>query len=312
MVTPATLLMPVKNGEKYLQEAIANLEKNCQPNDEILVIDDGSTDKTGPILKKWMQVNPQVRVLMNSKSGLVNALNFGISQSSNDWIIRFDVDDRYPENRTFELKKLMKSDVVGIFSDYRITTDRGTSLGIIPSAIAPDLTYLSLVSSQRTAHPSVCYNKLAVLDSGGYLSEDYPAEDLSLWLRLSTRGKIASSPQELLRYRISGNSVSARLRQSSLQKKNALVNNFEFDQDIVSRCFDNFKDTRNYYSNFKYGDQRSLLHLRDLICILSLPKALDKSKIKLIRREILENFSSYPAGTNLLYKVILRKIYRLI
>lgn len=311
MVIPATLLMPVKNGEIFLQQAITNLEKNLQPNDEILVIDDGSTDRTGSILRKWAEENPQVRVISNSKHGLVNALNFGISESSNDWIIRFDVDDRYPENRTFELKKLMKDDVVGIFSDYRFTTNRGVNLGIMPSAIAPHLTYLSLVTSQRTAHPSVCYNKHAVIDAGGYLPEDYPAEDLSLWLRLSKTGKIATSPQELLKYRISRKSVSASLRQTSINKKNALLSSFEFDQDVVSNCLDGLKRTRIYYSDFKYGDKRFLLHLRDLLHILDLNQTLDRSKVKLVHHEILENFSSYTAGTNLLFQVILRKIYRL-
>ena len=311
MVIPTTLLMPIKNGEIFLQQAIVNLEKNCQPNDEILVIDDGSIDRTGSILKKWAEVNPQVRVISNSKPGLVNALNFGISESLNDWIIRFDVDDRYPENRTFELKKLMKDDVVGIFSDYRFTTNRGVNLGIMPSAIAPHLTYLSLITSQRTAHPSVCYNKHAVIDAGGYLPEDYPAEDLSLWLRLSKTGKIATSPQELLKYRISRKSVSARLRQTSINKKNALISSFEFDQDVVSSCLDGLKRTRIYYSDFKYGDKRFLLHLRDLLHILDLNQTLDRSKVKLVHREILENFSSYTAGTNLLFQVILRKIYRL-
>jgi glycosyltransferase involved in cell wall biosynthesis len=312
MVIPATLLMPVKNGEKYLQEAITNLEKNCQPSDEILVIDDGSTDGTASILNNWMRINPQVKVLLNSKSGLVNALNFGITKSSNDWIVRFDVDDRYSENRTFELKKLMKNDVVGVFSDYRFTTNRGINLGMMPSAITPDLTYLSLVSSQRTAHPSVCYNKRAVLEAGGYLPRDFPAEDLSLWLRLSKVGKIATSPEELLKYRISRNSVSASLRRSAINKKNALISDFEFNQHIVSSCVENLNETRVYYSNFKYGGQRSLLHLRDLLYISSLPKTLDTSTVKLIRREILKNLSSYTAGTNLLYEVILRKIYRLI
>jgi hypothetical protein len=182
----------------------------------------------------------------------------------------------------------------------------------MPSAITPDLTYLSLVSSQRTAHPSVCYNKRAVLEAGGYLDKDFPAEDLSLWLRLSKVGKIATSPEELLKYRISRNSVSASLRRSAINKKNALISDFEFNQHIVSSCIENLKETRVYYSNFKYGGQRSLLHLRDLLYISSLPKTLDTSTVKLIRREILKDLSSYTAGTNLLYEVILRKIYRLI
>jgi glycosyltransferase involved in cell wall biosynthesis len=310
MVTPATLLMPVKNGGKYLHEAMASLEKNCQPEDEILVINDGSTDETGPLLKKWSKTNPQVRIVSSPKSGLVAALNFGIRNSSNNWIIRFDVDDRYPENRTLELKKQITDGVVCIFSDYRFTTNAGFSLGVMPSAIKSDFTYLSLLTSQRTAHSAACYDKRAVLDVGGYESQDYPAEDLSLWLRLTNIGKIISVPKILLDYRLSGNSVTSNLRSESIRMKRKLISNFFVDQHVLEYNVSNTEEARQYYAKIEYGQKRYLLHLRDLLLAIEAAPKVNQRFVAILRDAIYKDPFNYVPASKLLFDTLRRKIYR--
>jgi glycosyltransferase involved in cell wall biosynthesis len=195
---PITLLMPIKNGERFLPEAIKFLEKNASPEDEILIVDDNSQDQTKSMLMTWAKFNSNVTIVNNPKSGLVSALNFGLKMARHEWIARFDVDDRYPSSRIEETRKYINRDTVAIFTDYQFTTDSGLRLGVVPSAIQANHTAPSLVSSQRTAHPSVCFNKFAVKEVGGYVEEDFPAEDLSLWLRLSTIGRIITVPKNLL------------------------------------------------------------------------------------------------------------------
>lgn len=310
MATPTTLLMPVKNGELFLKEAINNLEKNCQPEDEILVIDDGSTDGTGPLLKQWEKLNPQVRVISSPKSGLVAALNFGILKSSNDWIIRFDVDDRYPDDRTLELKKQFIDDVVCIFSDYKFTTNKGFSLGVIPSAIKSDFTYLSLVTSQRTAHSAACYNKRAVIDVGGYKPQDYPAEDLSLWLRLAKIGKIVSVPRILLNYRLSGNSVTSNLRYESIRMKKHLISNFCIDEQLLEYNILNTDLAQQYYSETEYGQTRYLLHLRDMLLASEITSKVNKNFAAFAKAAIYKDPINYAPASKLLFDTLRRKFYR--
>ena len=302
--------MPVKNGEKFLHEAILNLEKNCQPEDEILVIDDGSTDETGPLLKKWADSNPQVRVISSPKPGLVAALNFGILKSSNDWIVRFDVDDRYPENRTLELKKQITGDVVCIFSDYKFTTNKGFSLGIMPSAIKSDFTYLSLVTSQRTAHSAACFNKRAVQDVGGYLSQDFPAEDLSLWLRLAKIGKISSVPKTLLNYRLSGNSITSNLRSESIRMKQKLISNFYVDEQLLEYNVTNTDLARQYYATTEYGHRRYLLHLRDMLIASEATSKVNKKFTSFLKDAIYKDPFNYAPASKLLFDALRRKFYR--
>jgi glycosyltransferase involved in cell wall biosynthesis len=307
---PITLLMPIKNGERFLPEAMKFLEKNVSQKDEILLVDDNSKDQTSSILMGWAKRNSNVTVVSNPKSGLVSALNFGLKIAAHEWIARFDVDDRYPSSRIEETRKSINKDVVAIFTDYQFTSDSGIGLGVIPSAIGANHTAISLVSSQRTAHPSVCFNKFAVQEAGGYIEEDFPAEDLSLWLRLSTKGLIVSVPKNLLFYRLNRNSTSSKLRENAIQAKNKLLDQFEFNNLIVDECISSLDATRNSYNDHWLGKYRYLLHLRDLSLISKSSKNYNRNSSILLRKEIYSEISNYPLASKLLVETVLRKLYR--
>jgi glycosyltransferase involved in cell wall biosynthesis len=286
------------------------LEQNTGPQDEILIINDNSTDQTSLILKKWAKKNSNVSVINNSESGIASALNLGLKHASNDWIARFDVDDRYPSTRLINAKKQINTNIVAIFSDYQFTTDSGIGLGIIPSAIQSNQTILSLVSSQRTAHSSVCFNKLAVRQAGGYVQEDFPAEDISLWLRLSAQGSFASIPKNLLQYRLNKNSISSNRRLQSIQNKNRLLENHKFDTNIVEECVNNIEKTKDFYNEFPMGKQRYFLHLRDLYLISNSTQNKNLKHASFLRKEIIKQVSSYPIASRMFAQTLARKIYR--
>jgi glycosyltransferase involved in cell wall biosynthesis len=308
--TPITLLLPIRNGQNFVAGAISSLSSNCRPEDEILIINDNSTDNSLALLRNWSERNSNVRILNNPGRGLVSALNYGLSVATFDWIARFDVDDKYDSNRLMETKKYIQRDTVCIFSDYKFTTKDGRSLGYMPTAIDENRTYLSLITSQRTAHPSVCFNKTAAIEVGGYIEEDFPAEDLSLWLRMSKCGKIISIPNPFLKYRISSSSVSGNLRYKSLEKKELLLSSFNFLPGAVEKGLAELEESRIFYSNFTYSQHRYLLHLRDLALICHAMSSPDSSALKLIKHKIYREFNNYPPAASLYTQMLLRKIYR--
>jgi glycosyltransferase involved in cell wall biosynthesis len=309
--TPITLLMPIRNGEKFLPNAISALNSNCQPEDEILVVNDNSSDNTDSLLHSWAKYNPNVKVVNNPDEGLVSALNFGLSIASFDWIARFDVDDRYEPNRILETKKTISSEVACIFSDYEFTTTKGASIGYMPSAIEEEKTYLSLVTSQRTAHPSVCFNKLFALEVGGYNLDDFPAEDLSLWLRMSKTGTVKSIPKSFLKYRISSSSVSGTLRNKALNKKRELITGFKFKSEVVESCLDDIDNSKTFYWNYNQSHRRYLLHLRDLALVIRNMNDPNLKSLKYVQRKIYSEIGNYPAAVALYGQMLVRQLYRL-
>ena len=276
-----SVLLPVKNGEKYINDSLHNLLKTIGSTDEILVIDDFSTDGTKNIVLTEINNDDRIRYIKNSKPELVNALNLGISESVNTWIARADVDDKYEINRLSEQRKNILANTVGIFTDYDFFSESHEYLGTIPSAIDANAVSVSLISSQRTAHSSILFNKEAVINAGGYREIDFPAEDLSLWLRMSRLGDLISIPKTLLHYRLSPGSITGTRRIEAKDMTTKLLTQIGINQSNILGLIDNFESVQQLYKQHKCASERELLILRDLY-FLSENAHIDSKTRKLI------------------------------
>ena len=281
MECKVTALMPVKNGAIFLQKSLPQLQLACKATDEILIVDDFSEDNTAQIVIDASKLDDRVRFLRNSNPGIVGALNLGLREAGNEWIARVDVDDNYEANRINEQRDCINSSVIGIFSDYDFICDDLPYLGTIPSAIDSDAGAVSLISSQRTAHPSILFNRESVLEVGGYQQEDFPAEDLSLWLRMSRVGELISVPKVLLHYRLSAGSVTGTKRQASILKKNSLIQSIGINPMNVEKVSSKIEQIFEGYKPESFSNEREILLIRDLIMILRTNKLPEKSSKKL-------------------------------
>lgn len=92
MITKAvSIIIPAYNAEKYIEKCLESIKNQLSEEDEILIIDDGSIDRTAEICKKYL--NSQVRYIYQHNSGVSAARNKGISCSKGDWILFADADD---------------------------------------------------------------------------------------------------------------------------------------------------------------------------------------------------------------------------
>ena len=259
-----TAIIPVRNGAKYLPDFIPNILQTCEEQDEILFIEDHSTDETREMLKSYSSKFGNIKVIYAEKEGLVNALNQGIKEASHDWLARFDCDDNYVGTRIDLQTAVIDKNVVCIFRDYRIRGSEGQDLGLVPSPVDPLPTKISLVSNLRTPHPVVMLRKETVLQVGGYRESDFPAEDLSLWLRLSEVGDLVTVPQELLTYFLQENSITATRYAESKKKAHSLyLASSKKNQDITS-AISNFEVQRTKYKHLSLSSERAFLHYLDI------------------------------------------------
>lgn len=90
-----SIIVPVYNVEKYLAFCVESLVKQTYKNIEILLIDDGSTDKSGKIADEWAERDSRIKVFHKENGGLSDARNFGVRHASSDWIMFIDSDDYY-------------------------------------------------------------------------------------------------------------------------------------------------------------------------------------------------------------------------
>lgn len=256
-------LLPICNGMRWIQRSIINVESVLSDSDELIIVDNGSTDGTTEFLQSYRFKRATV-LLFQKEKGLVDALNAGLSAAQNNWIARFDVDDLYEPHRLENIFKSLRPSTVAIFSDFDFVDVHGDSYGAFYNAVVDPAIKLSLPRSERNAHPSVVFRKKEVIDVGGYLKEDYPCEDLSLWLRLSKVGSFQGSPLPLLHYSFLADSVSSQNRELIQAKKVKIVERY-FDPTTVVYAYQELSETLSQYSFESNGLARKLLHLRDFL-----------------------------------------------
>ena len=275
-------ILPIKNGEHWISRNLPKILKTLSLDDELIVVDDGSSDNTYSLLSEEASKDQRIKILRTTSVGLVEALNLAINQSENSWLARFDIDDTYPENRISKQREEIDSNTSVIFTDYRIRLNGGTNLGYIPSPITHLATKLSLLRSQRTAHPSALINKKKLLQVGGYLQSEFPAEDLGLWTRLSIVGRLKSVPINGLDYNFHRGSITRMNQDLISSKRDAILKLYSKSLEI-DEIFEALEVTRSFYKEASLTDQRLILHLWDFLHPISC-QSLGKKKLNSIQR----------------------------
>lgn len=130
-----TIVVPVYNTEKYLDECIKSIVNQTYENIEVILIDDGSKDNSPKICDKWAQKDSRIQVIHKMNEGAGIARNTGISNASGEYICFFDSDD-YIEPYTIEksLNALLENNAdIVLFGFCDITANGKTKRVHIPN-----------------------------------------------------------------------------------------------------------------------------------------------------------------------------------
>ena len=90
-----SIVVPVYNVEEYLQYSVGSLKQQTYSNIEIILVDDGSTDRSGEICDQYAQEDDRIRVFHVQNGGISYARNNGVRAATADWIMFLDSDDYY-------------------------------------------------------------------------------------------------------------------------------------------------------------------------------------------------------------------------
>ena len=109
-----SVIIPVYKVEAYLERCVTSLFHQTYSNLEIILVDDGSPDRSGEICDKLAQQDPRIRVLHKKNGGLSDARNAGIEMSTGDYIAFLDSDDWVDPNMLELLYRLCEENNAGI------------------------------------------------------------------------------------------------------------------------------------------------------------------------------------------------------
>lgn len=205
-----SVVMPVRNGERWLSDAVDGLLAQTLRDCEILIVDDGSSDATPEILREYERCDDRVRVLRQSTLGLVTALNRGLEEAKGPLVARLDADDvALPERLQQQLVYMQHNNGVGLLGSWaeRIDTE-GRSIGSLTPPTDERVLSALLQRINPMIHSTVMMRRELVRRLGGYRDAFRGAEDYDLWLRISEVAGVANLPERLIQYRWHSDNVT--------------------------------------------------------------------------------------------------------
>ncbi|WP_322518123.1 glycosyltransferase [Rhodopseudomonas palustris] len=204
-----SVILPVRDGQRWLREAVDSVLAQTLTDLELLVIDDGSTDATPAILEEARGRDPRVVVLPQQREGLVAALNRGLTQARAPLIARLDADDvALPERLARQCDYLHAHPDVVLLGGWAEIIDAHGALSGRQMRPGPERLRETLAKKSPFIHPTVMFRAEAARRVGGYRAAFEAGEDYDFWLRLADIGEIAILPEVLIRYREHGGSVT--------------------------------------------------------------------------------------------------------
>ena len=203
-----SIVLPVHNGEKKISRALKSLADQTYRDFETVLVDNNCTDQTIDVAMQFKD-SVNLRVVKCEVQGLVPALNFGIANSSSEFIARQDDDDYwYPEKLEKQMKFFDENpdvDVLGTQIRLLDTEGRVEEIGTFGSAVTyatrdNDIKVALMIGQNPICHSSVVLRRKVILKVGGYVDLWHLAEDLELWCRLIPFAKFANLDEPLVDY----------------------------------------------------------------------------------------------------------------
>ena len=210
-----SVVIPVRNGEKYLAQAIESVLAQTHRHLELLIIDNGSTDRSVEIMTHYARKDERIRVLCRPDRGVAAAANRGLEEASGEWVARLDCDDIFlPEKLEKQIAFIRKNPdarIVGTLGYFINETGRVIGLVSIDGPFTK-AKFEEIVIRGETVffiHSSTLMHRTTMLDIGGYREQFAQAEDVDLWIRMAEKGHLLLKiPEPLIKYRIHRESLT--------------------------------------------------------------------------------------------------------
>ncbi|HLG03569.1 MAG TPA: glycosyltransferase [Bacteroidia bacterium] len=203
MTTPlVSVIIPVYNAETFVAEAVQSILDQTLTDFELLVLDDGSTDKSVAILERFHDKRIQIR-RSEKNTGLIATLNRGLDLAKGRYIARMDADDiSLPARLAKQVDFLEKNPSAGVVGTA--TTSFGNEKQIITRYLQTHGEICTvLLFNSAMSHPSVMLRNSVLKQFGlRYDPQFLHAEDYDLWTRIAVVSELANLPEVLLMYRV--------------------------------------------------------------------------------------------------------------
>jgi glycosyltransferase involved in cell wall biosynthesis len=203
-----SILLPVYNAENFIESSLSSILNSSYKDFKLVIINDGSTDNSEKIIKKFN--DERIALYNKSNSGLVQTLNYGIKKCESEIIMRMDADDKiHPLKLEKQLKAFKESKCILLGTEGYLIDNKDDITGSINLPRKHKKIVKSLLNlNSSIIHPSIMIYKSVYERVNYYSNEIKHAEDYDLFLRLSKIGKIGNLNEKLIYLRKNDSNVS--------------------------------------------------------------------------------------------------------
>jgi len=188
-----SVIMAVKDGEKYLRQAVDSIVQQTFHDFEFIIINDCSTDGSMKILNEY--TDRRLRIYSNEENiGLTRSLNIALGYARCEYIARMDADDIcLPDRFKMQVNFLnAHPDVSVVGTGFMMIEEDGTPIREGHFPMDDDLIRWALCFYNPIVHPSVMMRLSTIKQVGGYDPALAQSQDYDLWWRLSFISKLAN------------------------------------------------------------------------------------------------------------------------
>ena len=148
-----SIIVPVYNSEKYLDECLKSIQKQSYRNFEVICVDDGSTDNSANIVNEYIKTDTRFQLFTQSNSGVSAARNLGLSKVSGEFICFVDSDDIIDNLFLENLINLAKDGSFAVCSYSRNIRNLGTKARNVRHYSSRE--YITNIINERFEHPNI-------------------------------------------------------------------------------------------------------------------------------------------------------------
>ena len=189
-----SVLLPVRDGEAFLAEALGSLAAQTLADLEVVVVDDGSRDSSPELASAYAARDPRFRLVRQTPAGIVAALERARSEARGRLLARMDADDvSLPDRLLLQVEALEREglDAVGgaveVVADGRVTDGLARYAAWLNALVTEEAAARDVFVECPLPHPALVVRREALARAGGYREMGWP-EDYDLVLRLWAAG----------------------------------------------------------------------------------------------------------------------------
>lgn len=287
-----SIVLPVFNGEKYIEDSIESVLNQTHKNFELIIVNDGSTDKTSELIEKYKS-DYRVKIINQENLKLPAALNTGFKEAKGEFYTWTSADNIMLKNQLEVLLKFLKDNTnfAMVYSNYQFIDEAGKPLynGTCRiqdrdpenTSLVKLLDYISrkelIEKKNNYIGASFLYRGEVAKDIGEYDINLFGAEDFDYWLRIASKYKIGHCEKVLYKYRVHSETLNAKAEELNIQHS-------------VCKCINKHINFRLPSIEYKKNKDKTtvIFQVDKLISgglekvVYSTVKALDKSKYEAV------------------------------